>query len=390
MARMSKTKKTEDHFIKALNPKDTSPYCGDEPVFPTQPIPENRLSAMIKAFSWYNSYYGKKDAKDLMISYLGHKDRKEEAKQIAKVSENEFRLPFCWLARMNLRGFESSKEESIRCEDEIKRLIDTLTEAELAISLTGKVESTRPNIQEILREKATLAGGELEGMLDDYILQGAKASHSFRPIDELKKVNVVAQHVAPLMQSWKVKVAELVAATKGKDEQLVEGYSFLTKMQLKNLLKFSESVVNDLTSYVNLKKASKSPRKRKSIPIEKIVAKLKYIKTFTDASIKLDLISVHPTKLHGATEAWVYDTAKRKLHHYVAEDHSGSFTVKGNTLLGFDTTASQVKTLRKPAEQIKEVMGSKPTARKFFNSIKAVATTPKGRFNQDMIILKAF
>jgi hypothetical protein len=35
-------------------------------------------------------------------------------------------------------------------------------------------------------------------------------------------------------------------------------------------------------------------------------------------------------------------------------------------------------------------MGSKPTARKFFNSIKAVATTPKGRFNQDMIILKAF
>ena len=37
-----------------------------------------------------------------------------------------------------------------------------------------------------------------------------------------------------------------------------------------------------------------------------------------------------------------------------------------------------------------EIMGSKPAARKFFKDIKAVATTPKGRFNEDMIILKAF
>jgi hypothetical protein len=59
-------------------------------------------------------------------------------------------------------------------------------------------------------------------------------------------------------------------------------------------------------------------------------------------------------------------------------------------LLGFDSTKSEVKTLRKPAEQLKELMGSKPAARKFFNDIKAVSTTPNGRFNQSMIILKAF
>jgi hypothetical protein len=35
-------------------------------------------------------------------------------------------------------------------------------------------------------------------------------------------------------------------------------------------------------------------------------------------------------------------------------------------------------------------MGSKPAARKFFKDIKAVATTPNGRFNDAMIILKAF
>jgi len=126
------------------------------------------------------------------------------------------------------------------------------------------------------------------------------------------------------------------------------------------------------------------------VPVEKIVAKLKYLKTFKDVASKLDLVSISPVKLHGSSEAWVYDTAKRKLHHYIADEYSKAFTVKGSTLLGFDTGKSEIKTLRKPAEQLKEIMGSKPAARKYFNDIKAVSTTPNGRFNEAMIILKAF
>jgi hypothetical protein len=129
---------------------------------------------------------------------------------------------------------------------------------------------------------------------------------------------------------------------------------------------------------------------RKAVPVEKLVAKLKYLKVFKDTATKLDLTSLHPVKLHGSSEAWVYDTAKRKLHHFIADEYSKTFTVKGNTLLGFDAANSEVKTLRKPAEQLKEIMGSKPAARKYFKDIKAVATTPNGRFNESMVILKAF
>ena len=160
--------------------------------------------------------------------------------------------------------------------------------------------------------------------------------------------------------------------------------------QIKNVIKFIEQVLNDLNSYISVKKAAKAPRARKAVPVEKIVAKLKYQKVFKDTASKLDLVSISPIKLHGASEAWIYDSAKRKLHHYIADDYSKAFTVKGNTLLGFDTAQSEVKTLRKPAEQIKEVMGSKPVARKYFKDIKAVATVPNGRFNENMIILKAF
>ena len=143
-------------------------------------------------------------------------------------------------------------------------------------------------------------------------------------------------------------------------------------------------------SYISIKKASKAPRKRKAVPVEKIVAKLKYLKEFKDPVNKLELVSVHPTKLHGASEAWVYDTAKRKMHHYIADEYSKTFTVKGNSIIGFDNAQSEIKTLRKPGEQIKELMGSKPAARKYFKDIKAVAAIPNGRFNEHMIILKAF
>jgi len=289
---------------------------------------------------------------------------------------------------MNLRGLELSEHEEATLQNEISRVLKCLVKPEI---VKEKEESaTRPNIQDILKDKARDAAGELEGMFDDFITAGAPTKHSFKPMDEVAKKNVMPQHISLLADVWKKKQNEFDEVAKGKDAQLVQGYQHLTKTQIKNILKFIEQVLGDLNSYVSVKKAAKAPRARKAVPVEKQVAKLKYLKVFKDTASKLDLASVHPTKLHGASEAWVYDTAKRKLHHYVADDYSKTFTVKGNTLLGFDTAQSEIKTLRKPTEQIKEIMGSKPAARKYFKDITAVSTTPNGRFNEGMIILKAF
>jgi hypothetical protein len=241
-----------------------------------------------------------------------------------------------------------------------------------------------------MKEKAREAGGELEGLFDNFILTGAPSKFATKALDEVAKKNVLPQHISLLTDVWKKKLDEFNELHEGKCKQLNEGYSYLNKTQVKNIIKFIEQVIIDLNSYISVKKANKAPRVRKAVPVEKIVGKLKYLKTFKDTASKLDLVSISPVKLHGASEAWVYDTAKRKLHHYLADEYSKAFTVKGNTLLGFDAGKSEVKTLRKPAEQIKEVMGSKPAARKFFDNIKAVATKPNGRVNENMIILKAF
>jgi hypothetical protein len=294
---------------------------------------------------------------------------------------------------MKMRGLELTEHEDLTLENEEQRLLKSVNKPEVRESQTSVADTeapTRPNIQEILKEKAREAGGELEGLFDEFITSGAGSKHTLKPMDEVAKKNVMPQHISLLTEVWKKKLNEFEEVLKGTDVQLVQGYQHLTKTQIKNIVKFIEQVLNDLNSYISVKKAAKAPRQRKAVPVEKIVAKLKYLKTFKDTAAKLDLVSISPVKLHGASEAWVYDSAKRKLHHYIADDYSKAFTVKGNTLLGFDTAQSEVKTLRKPAEQIKEIMGSKPAARKYFKDIKAVATTPNGRFNEGMIILKAF
>jgi hypothetical protein len=386
----SKIIKASDYSqVKTLNPRDPdTEYLGPEPMFAVQPDEDRRRVALMRSFTWYGRFYGKKDAKEFLSQYLDLRERPQEAKIMRKIDEKECINTLAWLARMELRGLELSETESNTLQNEIKRLLETVNKPEV-IEIVVEAP-TRPNIQDIKKDKAREAGGELEGLFDEYITSGAGSKHTLRPIDEVAKKNVMPQHISLLTDVWKKKLNEIEEALKGTDSQLVQGYSQLNKIQLKNVVKFIELVISDLNSYISVKKAAKAPRARKAVPVEKIVAKLKYLKTFKDTASKLDLMSISPIKLHGSSEAWVYDTAKRKLHHYIADDYSKTFTVKGSTLLGFDTAQSEVKTLRKPSEQIKEVMGSKPAARKYFKDIKAVSTTPNGRFNDAMIILKAW
>jgi hypothetical protein len=243
-----------------------------------------------------------------------------------------------------------------------------------------------------MRERASEAAAELDAMFDDYHINGYPKDFETKSkvMTEFQERNILPQHVAPHIKNWEKIRAEYVELQAGTCDQLNEAYSFMSKTQVKNVIKFIDSIIADLNGYISVKQVSKKPRARKAVPVEKVVAKLKYLKAFKDDAQKIDIVSLHPTKLHNASEAWVYDTKKRKMHHYVADEYSKCLIVKGNTLIGFDKKQSGMKTLRKPAEQIKQLTGSKPAARKYFKEIKAVEAVPNGRFNADMVILKAF
>jgi hypothetical protein len=248
------------------------------------------------------------------------------------------------------------------------------------------------NIQEIMREKADDGLSEIELIWDEFVDAGYPKDFALarRAISALESRNVLPQHISAAIKRWGAIHDELVEAQLGKDEQLKESYSNLSKMQLRYAVKLVADIVDELNGYTNMKKATKKVRAKKPVPVEKVVAKLKHTKVFKDEKLGIDLEGLPPAKLHQSTEAWVYDTRKRKLIHFVADDYAKCLTVKNNSLVGFDLKQSGVKTLRKPAEQLKLVMGSKPVARKSFEQIKAVQTVPNGRFNTDMLILRAW
>ena len=397
-----KIKKTEDHAqVKALNPRDAdTKYLGDEPLFADQPAAENRNSAIARGLAWYHRFYNRKDAREMLAGYLDIHERTADAKIMRKVDEGEFRLPtFSWLSRMVLRGLELTEHEMLTLENEISRLLMTINKPEVKVAskfgTTAKtaeeVATAKTNIQETMREKAREAAGELEGMFDDYFLAGSPTKHTFRPIDEVSKKNVLPQHISMIREVWTKKLAEMNELLEGKDAQLVQAYSHYSKQQVKNTIKFIELVLSDLNSYISVKKTAKAPRARKAVPVEKIVSKLKYLKAFKDPAIKLDLLSISPIKLHGSSECYLYDTSKRKLIYIVADEYSKTLSVKGNTILGIDSAKSQTKTIRKPGEFFKEFMKlGKPAGRKMFDEVKAVAVTPNGRSNDKMLIIKAW
>lgn len=383
-------------LVKDLRPKDPDVmHYGPEPSFSdAQPDPIRRNSILGDAYSWYSHFYGQKEAKVFLIQYLEDTNAsKETISLVRKSPDNRMISTAGWVARCATRGLILDQRNIDYVQGAIDKLVDFAKRNIKDDESEPQVAPKRTvNIQEIMREKADEALSEIEGIYDEFIT--AKCPKDFaidkRVIGELSTRNVLPQHLATAIKRYQRLLDEYLEVQGGKCEQLNEGYSNYSKMQIRYMIKFVEDIIAELNGYISLKQVAKKPRAKKAVPVEKVVAKLKYCRSFTDAALGLELVSLSPVKLHQCTEAWVYDTKKRKMHHYVADAYSKCLIVKNSAILGFDQKESGMKTLRKPAEQIKALMGSKPAARKYFTEIKAVAAIPNGRFNADMIILKAF
>jgi len=375
--------------IKRLNPKgaDTK-YLGPEPEWRTQPTEETRVGALAKAFHWYNYHYGKKDAKDMICHYLEYNQRPRDAKTLRGVPDSQIRLTPAWVCRMTMLGLElrpheqeninEQLDEMLRSKQEVKRSQDEV-DADAAVA--------KLTIQDHLREKVSECCGELEGMFDDFITAGAKMSADFKPISLLRGLNISPNMIGTVTRVWELRLAEFNEVLEGEDPQLVEGYSHLTKIQLRNCVKFCDTVLNDCNSYVQLKKVERKPRKVKPVSPEKKAAKFKILAEFAELKLK----SLPAAQLVDKSEAWLYDTKKRKLIHVVADEYAKVFTVKNNSVIGYSKIETVQKTLRKPAETVKLIAGAgKPAARKIFKDLKTTETAWNAKGTENLVILRSW
>ena len=374
--------------IKRLNPKGAeTKYVGFEPEWNIQPDETNRISKFAAAFQWYNYHYGKKDAKEMIAQYLQIVGRTKDSKTLRGIPDSQIRVTPGWICRMVTMGLLLNEHEQCLLDEQISNMLKVKQEVKKAEATEGEVAQQKLTIQDHLREKASECAGELEGMFDDFITAGAKMNADFKPIALIRGMNISPQMIPNITQVWNLRLQEFNEVLEGEDEQLVEGYSHLSKAQLKQCVKFCETVLADCQSYISIKKVERKPRAKKAISPETQARKFKYLKEFTELGLK----SLPPSSLINASEAWLYDCKKRKLIHILADTHLGTFTIKGSAVIAYDTQTTVQKTLRKPAEQLKTITSvGKPAARKAFEAIKSTEVKWNGRGNDDLIILKAF
>jgi hypothetical protein len=373
--------------IKLLNPRssDTN-VMGGEPVWKTQPT-ENRISALSHAFSWYNYFYGKKDARDMIVNYLETHDRKADVRTLKSIPDSAIRLTTGWLCRMNMVGLELNEHEQIQLDNLLTEILTSKQEQPEAEAEAVLDAPAKPNIQDRLREKVSECLGEMDGLFDEFVLSGAKLSADYKPVGLMRSMNIAPQMVSMIKDTWSKKLVEFEDAVAGRDADLVKAYDFMTKSQLKNCVKFCELVLNDCGAYVQIKKVERKPRKVKAVPPEKKAAKFKICADFPELKLK----SLPAAQLVDKTEAWLYDSKKRKLIHLIADEYAKAFTVKNNSIIGFSTVDTVQKTLRKPAEQLKAITtAGKPAARKAFKDIKATEIAWNGRGSESLVILKVW
>ena len=175
--------------------------------------------------------------------------------------------------------------------------------------------------------------------------------------------------------------------------QLKEGYAHIRKSDIKNYRIAIGELIAALDFVIDSAKATRKPRKPKVYSADKLVAKLKYC--ITDEKYKL--ASISPDQIVGANELWVFNIKTRKIGKYVASNidpkgmqrQGSGLSVKGTSIIGYNETESIQKTLRKPAEQLKEFKDAgKVKLRKFMDDIKTTDTKLNGRCNPDTVLLK--
>ena len=295
-----------------------------------------------------------------------------------------------------------------------KRIEDCIVAGKVIVEEKAEIAEEKkdvyvPTIQERIRDQAYKQSEKLEEWLDGFISD--KKNFDPKGFDfkqHFSEMNVTQAHARKLKGFYETELDDFKALdrypTAGQLKkmseheqdmwlQLKEGYGHFKKAEVKKLRDAINELLSALDFVIDTAKATRAPRKSKPKSATKLVEKLKFLKV----DEKYKLASISPDQIIGASELWVFNVKTRKLGKYVASNidpqgmgRAGSgLQVKGTTILAYDEQQSIQKTLRKPAEQLKEFKDSgKVKLRKFMDDIQTTDTKLNGRCNPDTILLK--
>jgi hypothetical protein len=348
------------------------------------PTANDYVITLIRINNWYSTDKTRGDAHKYFAQYVKH-NMPSSSKLFAEVDEKDVHMTYGWMARMLLQGANIRKDHLDGFNKELNRLFEIgkkrLDAKKNVITVTTPVAVVkRPSIQDAIKDKASEYIGELEGFVDEF----CTADKDFNLYTHLKGNQIPAPYTT-FVKTWAVKkLDQWNEVADSKDSQIVEGYSNFPKRKITKIVKLFESFVEDCDKYGQFKKANRKVRATREKPAIAQIKSLKY--KLKDE--ELGLTSAKALDIVGAEQVWLFNTKTRKLSVYTSESTKG-MTVKGTTLQNWSPEKSKQKTLRKPEEQIKDLLAlGKVKLRTFLDNIKSKEQAVNGRINIDTIILK--
>ena len=347
------------------------------------------------AMSYYRLENSGKDLKPKIINWMSVNGyAKDVIKQFKDTKDNRCSITVGAIAANLLRGMPAVRTDF----NEGRNTAEWLSKAIANIIEEGKNDEQeqepgtelkpvviQPSIQERTQEAAFKMTEEIEDALELFVKDPeAFDPKAFKLLNLLRGRQVKAAHARIIKNWYQRQHDEYIELQQGQCEQLKEGYSHLTKSQVKKIVTFYNEILTACDMLAQEAKINKKPRAKKPTDKSKLVAKMKHLKQ----DDKLKLVSINPQDIIGAKELWVFNTKTRKLGKYIAADFQ-ELSVKGTSITGFDQLLSVQKTLRKPEEQLKEFKSAgKVQLRKFLDDIKAVDIKLNGRVNEDTILIR--
>jgi hypothetical protein len=337
---------------------------------------EEYRTSLMKALGYYNLNMDNSERAKVVLNYL-KKTNKKYYDVLSKAPDYEFLSLGSVITILNKGEYLSDKDQK-GIQDKLDSLYECYSYAQ------PEEVDPRPKAPVISIEKRVIDAARTASEDIDYAID--KFIHSkvwdFNTKAHLLSNNVSGMVAKKIGDYYKLNVDEIDEALAGTDEQLTEGYSFLTKTELKKFRAAVQSIVDDCAQHqVTVKK----PRMVKAKPPAVIVKKLKYM-------FKHDLLnlkSINPADIVGAKELWAYNIKYRKLVAYVADD-SDSLSVKGTTIINYSIAKSWSWTLRSPEKFFKDLSIGKRNLNTAAKALTTKPTVPNGRINEETILLGAF
>lgn len=374
-------------------------YLGPEPDLSGK-IPS--ATDMVKAYNWYNYFYNNDDAKGFVLEYFKahHKKDKDLIHGINTIPADRLRT-LGWSCRILNTG--GSLQSGYDIEAQARRLINDVRRSELSgdgrtlstednetegsensqesIESTASETTEKVSIQDRIKNKTNDLIADLENEIDSLIKNG---ENKFKIAEWLRQKDVKPQIALRIAEFYKPLYSELFDAYEGKDEDLKKAYKRMKRPELRAYMEFVRDFISACEERAEIIKVIRKPRKKKQKTPQQLVARLKY----KEKDDEYNLVSVKPTEIIGCNQLWLFNTKNRQLMVYNAMGPAG-LNIKGSTVTGYDEKISVIKTLRKPADTLKDVVtGGKVTLRKAMDSIRTKPKTANGRINPEMVILR--